>query len=179
MANIHCVIYRQLKIIFILCYYHITFIKILIISGWPSVNVFTNQSFKVKFLYLVTMKPIYKPSWRGFLALLFKPNHLWMVWLLFIWKISAIPFFYCCFQFIQGFPCGAVGKGSTCQCRRGRFNPWVRNIPWSRKWKSALVFLPGKHRGPCSTYLCFPKFSKRVTTFWEAQKYSETLIEII
>ena len=98
MANIHCVIYRQLKIIFILCYYHITFIKILIISGWPSVNVFTNQSFKVKFLYLVTMKPIYKPSWRGFLALLFKPNHLWMVWLFFIWKISAIPFFFSAFN---------------------------------------------------------------------------------
>ena len=91
-----------------------------------------------------------------------------------------LPFlFFFCFQFIQGFPCGAVGKGSTCQGRRGRFNPWVRNIPWSRKWKSSLVFLPGKHRGPCSTYLCFPKFSKRVTTFWEAQKYSETLIEII
>ena len=26
-------------------------------------------------------------------------------------------------------------------------NPWVRKIPWSRKWQPTLVFLPGKfHR---------------------------------
>ena len=41
-------------------------------------------------------------------------------------------------------------KESTCQCRRHkrcRFDPWVRKIPWWRKWQSALVFLPGKfHR---------------------------------
>ena len=36
------------------------------------------------------------------------------------------------------------GKESTCQCRRGRFNPWVGKIPWRRKWKSTPVFLPGK-----------------------------------
>ena len=25
-------------------------------------------------------------------------------------------------------------KQSTCQCRRCRFDPWVRKIPWRRKW---------------------------------------------
>ena len=25
------------------------------------------------------------------------------------------------------------GKEPTCQCRRHRFNPWVRKIPWRRK----------------------------------------------
>ena len=25
-----------------------------------------------------------------------------------------------------------------------RFDPWVRKIPWGRKWQPALVFLPGK-----------------------------------
>ena len=31
--------------------------------------------------------------------------------------------------------------------RRCRFNPWVRNIPWSRKWQPTPIFLPGKpHR---------------------------------
>ena len=30
------------------------------------------------------------------------------------------------------------GKESTCRCRRHGFNPWVRKIPWRRK------FLPGK-----------------------------------
>ena len=24
------------------------------------------------------------------------------------------------------------------------FDPWIRNIPWSRKWQPALTFLPGK-----------------------------------
>ena len=36
------------------------------------------------------------------------------------------------------------GKESTCQCRRLRFNPWVRKIPWRRKWQPTLIFLPGK-----------------------------------
>ena len=33
------------------------------------------------------------------------------------------------------------------QCRRPRFNPWVRKIPWSRKWQSTPVLLPGKSHG--------------------------------
>ena len=39
------------------------------------------------------------------------------------------------------------GKESTCQCRRHRkcgLNPWVRKIPWSRKWQPAPVVWPGK-----------------------------------
>ena len=39
------------------------------------------------------------------------------------------------------------GKLHTCQCRRCRFNPWVRKIPWRRKWQPTPVFLPGKSRG--------------------------------
>ena len=39
------------------------------------------------------------------------------------------------------------GKESTCQCRKRGFDPWVRKIPWGRKWQPTLVFLPGKsHR---------------------------------
>ena len=39
------------------------------------------------------------------------------------------------------------GKESTCQCRRCKFNPWVRKIPWRRKWQPTPVFVPGKsHR---------------------------------
>ena len=36
------------------------------------------------------------------------------------------------------------GKESTCQCRRLKFDPWVRKIPWRRKWQPAPIFLPGK-----------------------------------
>ena len=27
------------------------------------------------------------------------------------------------------------------------FDPWVRKIPWRRKWQSTPVFLPGKSHG--------------------------------
>ena len=33
------------------------------------------------------------------------------------------------------------------QCRRLGFNPWVRKIPWRRKWQPPPVFLPGKIYG--------------------------------
>ena len=35
------------------------------------------------------------------------------------------------------------GKESACQCRRlkrHRFKPWVRKIPWRRKWQSTPFF---------------------------------------
>ena len=38
-------------------------------------------------------------------------------------------------------------KESACQCRRLRFDPWVRKIPWRRKWQPTPVFLPGKSHG--------------------------------
>ena len=39
------------------------------------------------------------------------------------------------------------GKESICQCRTCRFSPWVRKIPWRRKWQPTAVFLPGEsHR---------------------------------
>ena len=33
------------------------------------------------------------------------------------------------------------------QCRRHEFNPWVRKIPWRRKWQPTPVFLPGESHG--------------------------------
>jgi len=42
------------------------------------------------------------------------------------------------------------GKESACQGRkhsRCRFSPWVRNIPWRRKWHPTAVFLPGEFLG--------------------------------
>ena len=51
---------------------------------------------------------------------------------------------------IIGFLGGIVGKESTCQCRRHKrhgFDPWVRQIPWSRKWQPSPVVLTGKFHG--------------------------------
>ena len=39
------------------------------------------------------------------------------------------------------------GKESACQYRRYRrcgLDPWVRMIPWRRKWQPIPVFLPGE-----------------------------------
>ena len=48
------------------------------------------------------------------------------------------------------FPGGAGSKEPACQCRRRKrcwFNPWVKKVPWRRKWQLILVFLPGKSHG--------------------------------
>ena len=42
------------------------------------------------------------------------------------------------------------GKESVCQCRRCRFHPWVKKIPWRRAWQPTLVFLSGKSHGQTS-----------------------------
>ena len=53
-----------------------------------------------------------------------------------------------------GFPGGSVSEESICnagdrlQHRRPSFNPWVRKIPWRRKWRPTQVFLPGESHGP-------------------------------
>ena len=39
------------------------------------------------------------------------------------------------------------GKEFTCQCGRSRFTPWVRKIPWRRKWQPSPVWLPVKSQG--------------------------------
>ena len=44
------------------------------------------------------------------------------------------------------FPGCTSGKEPACQCRRHerhKLDPWVRKIPWSRKWQLIPVFLPG------------------------------------
>jgi len=49
-----------------------------------------------------------------------------------------------------GFPGGASGKESACQCRRcktRRLDPWVGKIPWRRKQQPTPGFLPGKFHG--------------------------------
>ena len=46
-----------------------------------------------------------------------------------------------------GLPRWLSGKESACQHtgrREHRFDPWVRKIPWRRKWGPTPVFLPGK-----------------------------------
>ena len=48
------------------------------------------------------------------------------------------------------------GKESACQCRRARFYPWVKKIPWRRKWQPNPVFLLGKSHGQQNLAGCSP-----------------------
>ena len=43
------------------------------------------------------------------------------------------------------------------QCRRLGFDPWVRKIPWKRKWQPTPVFLPEKSHGQRSLVSYYPK----------------------
>ena len=57
-----------------------------------------------------------------------------------------------CFCFIRfpslmSFPGGSDGKNVCLQCGRPGFNPWVRKIPWRRKWQPTPVLLPVKFYG--------------------------------
>ena len=48
-----------------------------------------------------------------------------------------------------GLPWWVSGKKKKIQLssRRHGFDPWVKKIPWRRKWKPTPVFLPGKSHG--------------------------------
>ena len=49
-----------------------------------------------------------------------------------------------------GLPGGSVvkkKKKSAGPCRRCRFDPCVRKIPWRREWQPTSVFLPGESHG--------------------------------
>ena len=56
-----------------------------------------------------------------------------------------------------------TGKEPACQCRRPGFHPWVRKIPWRRKWQPTPVFLPGKSHGQRSLVGYSPRSCKRVS----------------
>ena len=58
------------------------------------------------------------------------------------WKTAQFAF--------RGFPGGTSGKESACQCRRHKrhgLDPWVKKIPWKRKWQPAPVCLSLKPYG--------------------------------
>ena len=65
---------------------------------------------------------------------------------------------------LLGLPRWLSGKESACQCRRCRFDPWIRKIPWRRKWQSTLVFLPGESHGQKSLVGYSPRGRKGLDT---------------
>ena len=61
-----------------------------------------------------------------------------------LWVVGGLSFSPC--RSLHRLPRWLCGKEPTCQCRRRRFDPRVRKIPWRRKWQPTQIFLPGE---PC------------------------------
>ena len=56
------------------------------------------------------------------------------------------------------------------QSRNPRFNLWVRNIPWRRKWQPTPVFLPGEFHGQKTWWATV----HRVTKSWTGPSDTHT-----
>ena len=70
---------------------------------------------------------------------------------------------------------GASGKESACQCiihKRLRFNPWVRKIPWRRKWQPTPVFLPQESHEQRSL-VCFSPWGCKESDMTEATSHAQ------
>ena len=81
------------------------------------------------------------PCWWSFLWVAMPPQPLAPFWAMRLALASGVMY---------GLPRWLSGKKSACQGkspRRHGFDPWVGKIPWRRKWKPTLVFLPGKSHG--------------------------------
>ena len=69
-----------------------------------------------------------------------------------------------CMQLLPSdFPYGTSDKEPACQYRRHerhRLDPWVRKIPWRRKWQPTPVFLPEGSHGQRSLAGCSPRDHK-------------------
>ena len=76
-----------------------------------------------------------------FSSLRFKGINLWLTFYGLPWRIS--------------------GKEIAYQCKRLRFNPWVRMISWRKKLQLTPVFLPGKSHGQRSLVGYSPWYCKR------------------
>ena len=77
----------------------------------------------------------------------------WRIWLMTGKYLHGffpdIAFSVFCFL-VNGFsrlPWWLSSKEFTCRCRRCRFDPWVRKIPFRRKWQHTPMFLSGKSHG--------------------------------
>ena len=71
----------------------------------------------------------------------------------------------------MGLPWWLSDKRILLKCRRCGFYPWVRKIPWRRKWQPPPVFLPGKSRGQWSLEGYSPYGSQELDTTEQARMH--------
>ena len=56
-----------------------------------------------------------------------------------------------------------------CQCRRQGLDPWVKKIPWRRKWQPTPVFSPGESHGQRSL-AAFSPWGPRIGHDWATEQ---------
>ena len=74
---------------------------------------------------------------------------------------------------IGGFSGGALEKNLPANAGGSRdtsFDPWVRKIPWKRKWQPTPVFLRGKSHGERSLVGC-SSWGRKETDMTEHTEY--------
>ena len=59
------------------------------------------------------------------------------------------------------------------QCRTLGFDPWIRKIPWRRKWQPTPVFLPGKFHGQRSLAGYSPWSCKELDTVEQPRQHTK------
>ena len=57
-------------------------------------------------------------------------------------------------------------KVFTCPCMRCRFDPWIRKIPWRRKWQCTPTFLPWESHGQRNLVGYSPCDHRRIRHDW-------------
>ena len=60
---------------------------------------------------------------------------------------NSWPSNQCAHEWMKSFPGGTSSKETSRQGSTYGFNPWVRKIPWRRKWQLTPIFLPGESHG--------------------------------
>ena len=112
-----------------------------------------------------------------------------------IWEIANIVFLsptfwnswkelyqiYSCPKHITGTSQVAQLSRIHLQCRRHRSDPWVRKIPWRRKWQPTPLLLPGKSQGQRRLAGYSPRGHKELnkTEWLKQQRMSWLLISIL
>ena len=73
----------------------------------------------------------------------------WLLWIVLLWTLGCVYLFKVEFPLDMwlGLLRWCRGEESACQrrrCQKHGFSPWVRKIPWRRRWQPSPVILPGK-----------------------------------
>ena len=85
----------------------------------------------------------------------------YFLYILGIHSLSDLSFASMFYHSVKCFhPWWLRGLSVSLQCGRPGFDPWIRKIPWRRKWQPTPVFLPGESHGWRSLEGCSPQGHK-------------------